>query len=399
MENSGRIRELESWLDERNGEMLDLLGRIVSVNSHTTNKAGVDRVAAIIARAAQDLGLAVETVPGGEYGDHLVARTPACGRGGGQVLFCGHMDTVFTESSGFTEFRIEGGKAFGPGVIDMKGGLVVGLYALRALEELGLADDLPAAFIFNSEEEIGSPSSAGLIRREAEKSLFALVFECGGMNGEVATGRKGKTTYIMDVHGRAGHAGEAGGVKPSAVLELAEKIIALEALNDPERGVSVNVGQVSGGSGPNIVAAEATAMIDTRFRTRTDGETLAKAITGIAEKPVIPGTVCELTNASSRPAMEASPGSRALFEIAGSQAGLLGARLSEEFRGGVSDANLIADAGVPVLDGMGPCGEHDHSPREYMVISSLAERTALTALTVAEALRLFRAGELFGEDT
>ena len=396
MENSDPIPSLKAWLDKRSHEMLDLLGRIVSVNSYTYNKAGVDRVATIIAQAAEDMGLTVETVPGGEYGDHLVARTPACGRGGGQVLFCGHMDTVYPESLGFTGFRTEGDKAFGPGVIDMKGGLVVGLYALRAMQELDLAPDLPAAFVFNSEEEVGSPSSAGLIRREAEKSLFALVFECSGINGEAATGRKGKATYIMDVRGRAGHAGAADGPKPSAVLELAEKIIALEALNDTERGVSVNVGQISGGTGPNIVAAEATAMIDTRYMTRQDGKALAEAVAEIVEKPVIPGTECEISISSSRPAMEPSSANRAIFKIAEKQSKLLGTRIAEEFRGGVSDANLIADAGIPVLDGLGPAGEHDHSPREYMVVSSLAERTALTALTTAEILKLCRADQFPG---
>jgi glutamate carboxypeptidase len=387
MERAELAKKVMAWLSEREDEMLALLERLVAVNSHTPNKSGVDAVALIIEQAALGQGLIVERTPGEPYGDNLIARTPACGKGAARIMFCGHMDTVFPVASGFTEFRREENLAFGPGVIDMKGGLVVGLYALRALDALGLLADAPAAFVFNSDEEVGSPVSAELIRREAENSVFALVFECSGPGGETVTARKGKATYRLEITGGAGHAGAASGGKPSAILELAGKIAALEALNDPERGVSVNVGRVGGGSGPNVVAEAAEALVDTRFITDEDGDALARAVSALGRSSNTPGVTCYIEAVSARPAMERSEANRNLLEIARDCGDLLGVPVIEDFRGGVSDANLIARCGVPVLDGMGPAGEFDHSPDEYMIVSSLAERAALAALTAAEAWR------------
>jgi len=365
--------------------MLALLERAVAINSHSMNKSGVDKVARVFHEAATALGLAIETRPGQVFGDNLIARTPACGAQAAQVLFCGHMDTVFPEAEGFTAFSRQGDKAFGPGVIDMKGGLVTGLYALAALDAHGLMDGLPVAFVFNSDEEVGSHESAPIIKEEAEKSLFALVFECSGLDGGTVTGRKGKRTYSLSVSGHAGHAGNLTGPKPSAILELARLTLALEALNDPERGVTVNVGRVEGGTGPNTIAAWATAQVDTRYKTLAQGEALARAMDELCAKPGTPGTACESHVISARPAMEQTPQNRMLLEIAKAQGELLGAPVAEEFRGGVSDANLIAQAGTPVLDGLGPAGEHDHSHDEYMLIPSLTERAALTALLTLEA--------------
>jgi glutamate carboxypeptidase len=269
----------------------------------------------------------------------------------------------------------------------MKGGLVVGLYALRALDAFGLLEGLPVAFIFNSDEEIGSHESAALIQDEAQKSLFALVFECSGMDGGTVTGRKGKRTYGMDLSGRAGHAGNLTGPKPSAIVELAQKTLALEALNNPERGITVNVGRIEGGTGPNTIPGWATAQVDTRYATQADGDALHRAVTGLCAKSGVPGTSCETHIISARPAMEQTPANRELLSMAQTQGGLLGVPVVEEFRGGVSDANLISHAGVPVLDGLGPAGEFDHSHDEYMIVSSLAGRAALTALLTAEAFK------------
>lgn len=394
MTNSDLAQEIKAWLNERSGEMLELARRVVDINSHTPNKAGVNAVAAVLKEAAEEQGLIVETLPGREYGDNLVARTRTGPDSGRQVLLCGHMDTVFPESAGFNELRVEGDKAVGPGIIDMKGGLVAALYALRALDAFGLLDGLPVAFVLNSDEEVGSPSSAGLIRSEAEKSLYALVFEHSGLDGETVTGRKGKATYRLELSGRAGHAGNLTGPKPSAVLELAAKTMALEALNDPVRGVTVNVGQVWGGAGPNVVADSATALVDTRYVHAGDGRALARSVAEIAQRSEVPGVSCRMSVVSGRPAMEQSAGNRVLLKVALEQGGLLGLPVHETYRGGVSDANLIAAAGVPVLDGLGPAGDFDHSPREYMIVASLAERAALAALIIAHCRHLNDQGRL-----
>lgn len=387
MAKTDQARQILAWLQEREGEMLALLEKTVAINSHSMNKSGVDAVARVFKEAAEAQGMAVESRPGQVFGDNLVARTPACGHAARQILYCGHMDTVFPAAEGFTRFSRQGGKAFGPGVIDMKGGLVAGLFALRALDAFGLLQGLPVAFIFNSDEEIGSHESAALIKQEAKKSLFALVFECSGMDGGTVTGRKGKRTYGLSFSGRAGHAGNLTGPKPSAILELAQKTLALEALNDPARGVTVNVGRIEGGTGPNTIPGWATAQVDTRYATQADGDALHKAVQGLCAKCGVKGTSCETHVISARPAMEQTPANRELLSIAKAQGELLDAPVVEEFRGGVSDANLISHAGVPVLDGLGPAGEFDHSHDEYMLISSLAERAALTALLTAEAFK------------
>ena len=204
----------------------------------------------------------MERAPHDSVGDTLLARSPACcsTSEGGRILFCGHMDTVFPESLGFDCFEAgtkEGSEIIrGPGVIDMKGGLVVALFALRELRRQGVLDRLPVTFVLNADEEVGSPHSTPVIAAEARQSAFALVFECAGLNGETVTARKGRRGMRLTCHGRAGHVGQAGRDKPSAILELARKIIALEGVNAPERGLTVNVGVVQGGHGAELGARD-----------------------------------------------------------------------------------------------------------------------------------------------
>ncbi|HSO20348.1 MAG TPA: M20/M25/M40 family metallo-hydrolase, partial [Desulfosarcina sp.] len=226
------------------------MSRLVAINSGSTNKAGVDAVGRAIADALKDCGLSMEVVAETRVGDHLLMRTPCRADAAGQLLLVGHMDTVYPEDTGFTDYREDDTRALGPGVIDMKGGLVAAIYALKALFAVGLLQRIPLAFICNSDEEIGSPRSRSLIMREAGRSACALVLECGGPDGEVVTARKGNLSARLTVNGRAGHAAFAGRDKASAILEMAHKIVAIEALNDPSAGISANAGTVSGGIGP-----------------------------------------------------------------------------------------------------------------------------------------------------
>lgn len=371
------------WTREREPEMLALLERLVRINSYTANKAGTDAVGAVLREVLTGMGFAVQVVPQAEVGDHLVARCPGARKlppGQRQVLFCGHMDTVFPPGSGFEAFVNEGDRVTGPGVIDMKGGLVAGIYALAALDAHGLLDGMPVAFVFNSDEETGSYHSRELIMAEAGRSAFAFVFECSGPGGETTTGRKGKTTLRVRATGRAGHAGNLGQAKPSAVLELAHKTIALEALNDAARGVSVNVGLVAGGVGPNTVAPHAEATVECRYRTEADGQALVRTALDIAARPCVPGTGVQVEVVPGRPPMEPGPGNRRLLEHVMSAGRELDVPVAEDYRGGVSDANYIAHVGTPVLDGLGPGGERDHSPEEYMITGTLASRAALAAV-------------------
>lgn len=382
-------KELLTFLDTCEQEQFKLLEELVLQPSFSRYKAGVDAVGRLIATSLQGTGMNLETVAENELGDQLIFRSPGYRAGGPSVLLVGHMDTVFPLDSGFNFYRENGKKVHGPGVIDMKGGLVVAVSALKALAGCGLLKEMPLTFICNSDEEIGSPSSARLILAEAEKSTFGLGFECGGLGGEVVTGRKGKMGYRLTIQGRAGHAAFAGPDKASAVLELAHKVIALEKLNNPQRRIVVNVGVVNGGIGPNSIAESATALIDTRFLEQKDAVETGEQIARIVAEPVVKGTAADLQATSSRLPMEQSAANRKLFRLIQKESELLGVSCQEELRSGVSDANTMAEAGIPVVDGLGPIGDFDHSDREYMVRDSLPARTKLAALTILSGWETF----------
>lgn len=365
-----------------------LLAELVGLNSFTANKAGCDACLEILARECAALPGAVLTrIPQARAGDHLLVRLhPGAGD---PALLVGHFDTVFSPEfcavhhfTGLTEQP--DGTLRGPGVIDMKGGLVTLLTAVRAL--LALDEKPPLTLVFNSDEETGSATSAGLISEQARQSRFGLVFECAGMHGETATGRKGKTTYDIHVHGAAGHASLLGAVKPSAILELSRKIVRLEGLNGTIDGATVNVGTVSGGTVPNSVPRDATARVDTRYVSEASGRDLAEAIAEIIARDETPGTHSRLTPLTSRPAMAQTETNMALYALAKHHADSLGHPMIPELRSGVSDANQIAAAGIPVLDGLGPMGEKDHSEHEYMLPDSLTPRALISALTILDGL-------------
>ncbi len=376
--------KIKKFLRDHEPDMFGLLERMVRINSGSRNKAGVDRVGHLVQSAFAGTGASCRILENDDFGNNLIARTPACETAGKQILLTGHMDTVFPEDTDFNWYREDADHAYGPGVCDMKGGLVVGICALKALDAAGLLADIPVTFIFNSDEEIGSPGSRDLIRAEADKSAAAFVLEAGGLNDEVVVGRKGNLSIEVRVKGRAGHAAFAGPDKASAILELAHKTIRFEAMNDPENGVTANVGTVAGGIGPNTVPDRASGRVDFRFKTAADADAVQDKIQQIAEMQIVPGATSEVDIRSQRPPMPVCPANLALFETVRRVAEGLGQSVQAEFRNGVSDANIIAGRGVPVLDGLGPVGARDHSPDEYMVKKSLLERAMLLALTLVD---------------
>lgn len=378
------LREhVRSFFEARRPDMFALLRELVEIQSGSRNEPGLERMAE---RLAGELGVLpldvrVEALPG--HGT-LVRATNAdrVQAPAGTSLLIGHMDTVFPADTHFREYREDDEKAYGPGVYDMKGGLVVALFALRALEAAGWLGRVPVTILFNPDEEIGSPASGPLIRAEARRCARALVLEGGGLQGQVVTGRKGKLGYRLEISGRSGHAGNAAQGKASAVLELAHKIIALEALNAPPE-VTVNVGRVEGGIGPNTVAEQAVALIDSRALSPEGLEKLRKRIEVLASECNTPGTSCRLTQTSMRPTMPQSEANRGLYALAAQEAAGLGQGISEDLRSGVSDANLAAAEFIPALDGLGPLGDLDHSDREYIIKDSLPQRSALLAMLLA----------------
>jgi glutamate carboxypeptidase len=387
---------IKAHINDHRSEMFGLLKELVCIQSGSRNKLGIDRVGKRIAIEMEAMGFSCEFQQETQYGNHLIARNfnpkksdpnkpglkigadgPDTDRDKRQILITGHMDTVFPIDTAFNFYKEDKKSCFGPGVADMKGGLVVGIFAIKALCHANLIHKNPITFIFNSDEEIGSPSSRALIQSEAGKSLLAYVLEAGGLEGELVTGRKGNMSISLGVEGEAGHAAFARKDKASAILELAHKTIAIEKLNDPERGISANVGTVEGGLGSNTIAQHAKIAVDLRFLSAGQDEILKTKLEKIVSAQTIPGTSSQMTVNSSRPAMPQNPANTELFNRIKILADELKIVVKPELRQGVSDANIIALAGIPVIDGLGPIGAKDHSEDEYIQKSSLAERAIL----------------------
>ena len=352
---------VQSFLQDNEGSMFKLLEELVIIQSGSHHKKGVDKVLQCIKGAFAGMDVSTEIVEQAMLGNHLLVRSICPPSSSEQILVVGHMDTVFPVDTDFNWYKSDDARCYGPGVVDMKGGLVVGIFALKALQELGLLQEIPLTFVFNSDEEIGSRSSLDIIQHEANQSSAAFVLECGGLKGEVVSGRKGNLMTELHVEGKAGHAAFADQGKASAVLEMAHKIIQFESMNDSKNGVTVNVGKVEGGIGPNTVPELCTAQIDFRYVNPEDFKDLESRIMDITGTTIVKGTRSSIDFISGRPPMQQSPANKKLYTLAEKAANELDIPIKEQFRFGGSDANFIADLGIPVLDGLGPIGAKDHS--------------------------------------
>lgn len=382
------------YLEERRAEMLELLKDLVSIQSGTYNKPGINRVCDVVLKAIEALPIKTTRLEHEQYGDTLILSGDSAGDSG-NILIVGHLDTVFPADTNFNRYREDERNAYGPGVIDMKGGIAAVIYALKALDSCNMLAKIPLRVIFNSDEEIGSPVSRETIAAEAQKSAMALVLECGGMKGEVVTGRKGRLGLEIHVRGRAGHAANPSIEKSSAVLALAHKIIDIESLNNTFPELTVNVGCIKGGITPNSIPETAMATVDIRFSTETTIKAMKSRLEEINDRVDAVGTTSRLVEVGNRPAMAATERNRELFHIAAEAGEKLGIPVVEEFRSGGSDANIIAAAGTPVIDGLGPIGNHDHSDREYMIKDSLLDRTKLLVSMIELSRQRLLSGKLF----
>lgn len=386
---------LAAFLRQREGEMAEQLKRLVLIPSGSGNKAGIDRLCGVLDEMLASLPLSRRIIPQDRYGDLLIASVPDTATVP-RILLVGHMDTVFPADSPFCGWREDERHFYGPGVADMKGGLIVAIYALKALAAVGLLQKLPVTVIFNSEEEIGSPVSHPLIVAEAKRSAMAFVLEAGGPQGEIATGRKGRLALTLSTGGVAGHAAKVTENKKSAILDLARLIVDLEGLNGQYPGLSVNVGQVGGGIVPNSVPEAAWAALDVRFSDIGGSAFFAARWEELLTRRRGEGMTVAVETIDRTPVMAATDKNRALFAVIAGEARGLGVSLREDFRAGASDANAIAAAGTPVVDGLGPVGGGEHSDREYLLRQSLGTRSALLALSLDAAWRRWQAGTLFG---
>lgn len=372
---------LAAWFAPRRGEMEDLLARIVDIDSGSRDVAGIDAVGDALAETLEADGIAVTRFPNPTYGAAIRAEVP--GRvGGAPVFVMGHRDTVFPKGTVASRpFRRDGDLGYGPGVADMKGGLVVDVFVLRALKAIG-GLDFPVVGLFTADEEIGSPSGRAVIEREVSGARAAFNAEPGRASGNVVTGRKGGLTLHVEVRGRAAHSGVNHADGRSAIGALAAKITAIHALTDYAAGTTTNVGVIRGGRTHNTVADFAEAEIDIRFLAVAEVDGILARIEEILARPDVPDTVATYTRGHLFMPLE-SERSAALFERYHLKAAEVGFEVGGEFTGGCADSGFTGALGIPSLCGLGPVGGAAHTEREWCRLDTLVPRAQALALTIA----------------
>jgi glutamate carboxypeptidase len=356
------LEELESW---------------VSIDSGSYDKDGIDRLGALVRKRMERAGFQVTVYPQVEYGDHLLGIHT--GQGRGHLLLLGHIDTVYpTGDVTRRPFRIADGRAYGPGIFDMKSGVLAFLTALELVGNPVLDSFERISIIVNSDEEIGSPSSTPLVREVAAAADAVLVFEPVRAPQSVVVARKGIAAYTLDVQGRSAHAGVMPDAGRNAILELAHLIVALQALHGSIPSVSINVGAVSGGGRRNVVPENAQALFEMRAANQQTFTAAKAAIQQIIDgNRHVPDTNVILTIGPIHQPLEALPASEPLIAIARQSGKTLGLELDMLHIGGASDGNTTGGMGIPTLDGLGLIGQNSHHPNEHIILAEIPRRLAL----------------------
>ena len=373
--------ETLTWLRERRDEIADLTVQLAEAESPSLDATAQEPVRAMLVKLLEDLGFEVERVPGAAGCDHLRATLPGPDDRPIQLLL-GHFDTVWPVGTLATmPVERRDGRLHGPGVFDMKGGIAQMIYALRANFELGLEMPCRPVVMLNCDEEIGSPDSRPHVEALAAQAARAFVMEPSfGPGGRLKTGRKGVGRYRLKVTGVASHAGLDPAAGASAIREVSHQVERLFELNDPERGITVNVGTIDGGMRANIVAPEASAEIEARVQTAEDAIAVDAAIHGL--EPTAERITLEVEGHFNRPPLEPTPRNRALWESAREAAAALGLKIEEAQVGGASDGNFASQF-TATLDGLGAVGDGAHADHEHLVVEHLPERAALLALLLS----------------
>jgi len=361
--------------------MLGLLEKLARVETPSSDAGTQLPIRDMISEELAALGYRVRRLSGRRTGGSLFAAPLARERGRPVQLLLGHYDTVWPVGTlNDMPFEVDENVVRGPGVFDMKGGIVQILFALRSIATLGLEPSVTPIILLNSDEEIGSRESTRHIRRLARIADRALVMEPSmGPEGTIKTTRKGVGRFTVCARGKAAHAGLDPESGASAILELSHVIQKLFGLNDPAAGVSVNVGTIDGGIRPNVIAAESTAVIDVRVQTVVDAERVSKLIMAI--KPETPGVELDIDGFIGRPPLEPTPANRALWSVAKDLGSRIGLDLSQGLAGGGSDGST-ASLYTATLDGLGPVGDGAHARHEHLLLDKTQERTALLAMLI-----------------
>ena len=361
-------RAEEDWL-------LDTIEALVALESPTDVKGAVDQCGAELAKRLVALGADVRSIATATAGDHLRAEF---GRGPRQIMLLGHFDTVWPvgQLQQMPWTRADD-RLSGPGVFDMKAGIALGMLATRALLAVAPPTSHRLVMLWTTDEETGSRTSRALLESEAQRSEAVLVLEPALPGGVLKTSRKGCGEYEIVVSGEAAHAGVDPTKGVSAIRELARQVLAVETLQDLDRGVSVNVGVMSGGTRANVVAAAAHAIVDVRAPSQADADRVDAAIRGLT--PHLPGARLEIRGGFERPPMERTDGVARLFALAEEVGAALGQTVGEGSTGGGSDGNFCAALGIPTLDGLGAVGDGAHAQHEHVLVSHLVPRATLLA--------------------
>jgi glutamate carboxypeptidase len=384
MSNSISAHALTAWMEPRLAIYIEELRQLCAIECPSSYKPGVDEAGAWVRRWVAARGWELAAFPDAQAGDGLVASIRGTGRL--RVMLVAHLDTVYPVGiAGARPLRREDGRLIGPGSADNKSGLLSGLYAAAALAELAPDSIGLLSVVCGGDEETDSRASGAMLEALAPTYDLALVLEAARENGDIVSARKGNGQFTLTVEGRAAHAGVEPEKGASAVLALAHQIVAVQALNGRWPGVTLNVGVIAGGSVSNAVPDHAEAQIDVRVIAPADMAPVEAAIRAIAAEERVAGTRTTVDGGWGFPPMARTPAIEAIATLAKACADELGFSVHDAATGGVSYANLLAGAGLPVLDGLGPIGGHDHSPREYIDEASIVPRTALLALLVARA--------------
>jgi glutamate carboxypeptidase len=385
---------ITAWLATQQDAMLRVLEQMVNTDGGSYDKVGVDAVGAIVQRFMAENGIPVEVVPRERHGDCLKARVEggdalSTGNMKRAVVLMGHRDTVFPKGEPQRRpFRVEDGIAYGPGVADMKAGLVMNMFVLAAFRKFGGAPG-PLLGLFTGDEEIGSPEGREVIEATAREARVVFNSEPGRPSGGVVTGRKGGVFSIVEIEGKAAHSGGNFEAGVSAIGELAHKITAIHALTDLKRGITLNVGLVAGGQSVNTVAPWAQGQIDLRYVDAADRDEVMGRIHEIVAKAFVPGTRSRLTSRGEFLPLTQTPAAARLFEMYVDAARESGLSVRGEFSGGCADSGFTAAVGAPTLCSVGPVGGKAHSPEEFLEVGSMVPRAQALARAI---LRLDRTG-------
>lgn len=376
------LQAIHAWLAEQKPAMIALLEELVNIDSGSYDKEGVDEVGSRLRRFLDGHGLRTRLLPKQHHGDVLRADLNG-GPEGPPIVLMGHRDTVFPKGEAARRpFRIKGKRAHGPGVCDMKGGLVQNAFVMAAFQHLGIGI-APLVLLATSDEEIGTPECREDIEAMTRGARAALNAEPGRPSGNVVTGRRGGVFMRVRVTGKAAHSGGNYREGISAIGDLAHKITALHALSKPDEGYTLNVGLVSGGMSLNTIASDAEASFDLRFTQETQRIEMMRKVEAIVAEAKVPGARAELTILGEFCAMEPSPASAALFETYRAAAAQVGLAVGGDYSMGCADSGFAAHVGCPTLCGTGPIGWEAHTANEYLDLDSLVPRAQALALTIA----------------